>query len=318
MLNVANSLTVAVLTFRRPRDIVAILPLLVDQAIANSSDALLVDVLVVDNDPDGAAAQYVREFASSSRPHGITVRYENETKPGISAARNRALESSIERDLLVFIDDDERPSASWLALLIETFRSHPATAVVGPVLSEYEVEPEPWIAAGRFFARRRLPTGTRVDVAATNNLLIDLRWVRSVGLKFDLDFGITGGDDTMFTREIRKGGGEIVWCDEAIVYDIVPRHRITRRWVVLRALSSGNSWSLTSLKLSDSAPARLQMRARLTANGCVRIAGGIVRVFVGFVGFRQDQRARGVRTIARGTGMVLGAYGYRYREYTRS
>ena len=37
--------------------------------------------------------------------------------------------------------------------------------------------------AGRFFNRRRLPTGTEVDVAATNNLLLDLIQLHELGLR---------------------------------------------------------------------------------------------------------------------------------------
>lgn len=313
-----TSLTIAVLTFRRPRDLEAIVPLLVAQAGSVATDALDVDVLVVDNDPEGAAADQLARIVASLPDSRIAVRYENETVPGISAARNRALESSTSRDLLVFIDDDERPSDSWLGLLLDCMAANEATAVVGPVISEYERTPEQWITAGQFFKRRRLPTGTRVDVAATNNLLLDLRWVRAHDLRFDLDFGITGGDDTMFTRSLTRRGGSIVWCDEAIVFDIVPRARITRRWVVLRALSSGNSWSLTSVKLEDALAPRLAVRAQLTAQGGIRLAGGVARISYGFVLRRQDQRARGVRTLARGAGMVLGAYGYRYHEYKRT
>ena len=53
-----------------------------------------------------------------------------------------------------------------------------AAAVVGPVRSDYARDPSPWVQAGRFFDRRRLPTGTPVEVAATNNLLLDLHEVR--------------------------------------------------------------------------------------------------------------------------------------------
>ena len=309
------ALTIAVLTFRRPDDLAAILPLLVAQAADNASPALAVNVLVVDNDPDGGGGQAVRAFAATSP---VTVDYANETIPGISAARNRAITASAESDLLVFIDDDERPTESWLRLLLETWRaSHPA-AVVGPVISTFEIEPEAWITAGRFFVRRRLPTGTEVDVAATNNLLLDLRLVRRWGILFDLDFGISGGDDTMFTRELRRAGGRMVWCDEAIVMDVVPRQRITRRWVTLRAMSSGNTWSITSLKLAPNGVRRLLTRFSLSAKGGIRLLGGVARFVAGVLLRRMDLRARGTRTIARGAGMVGGAWGYTYLEYRRS
>ena len=308
------SLTIAVLTYRRPDDIAELLPLLIEQARRNTSDEMTVRVLVVDNDPEESARSGV---VATGRSSALPVEYTLEMTPGISAARNRALDASQEFDLLVFIDDDERPSEKWLGLLLEMWKERRSTAVVGPVISSFEIEPEPWILAGRFFVRRRVPNGTAVEVAATNNLLLDLRFVRSHALRFDLAFGISGGDDTMFTRELTKAGGTMLWCDDAVVFDVVPRSRITRRWVTLRALSSGNSWSITSIKLASSMPARSRARLALTAKGVVRVIGGGTRFTGGLVTGRRDLRARGVRTIARGVGMVGGAWGFKYLEYRR-
>ncbi|HEY5822681.1 MAG TPA: glycosyltransferase family A protein [Propionibacteriaceae bacterium] len=310
----AANLVVAVLTYRRPDDILAALPLLVEQVQSVAAPGFAVDILVVDNDPQCSAETGVRAFAAQSP---VAVRYVSEPTPGISAARNRALAESADRDLLVFIDDDERPTPVWLANLVEVYRRRGPTAVVGPVVSEFETIPEPWIEQGRFFLRRRMPTETALDVAATNNLLLDLRRIRHHGLAFDLAFGIGGGEDTLFTRTLHHRGELMLWCDEAIVVDVVPTTRLTRRWVTHRAFSSGNSWSLTSLRLAGSASGRLRVRAESTARGVVRMAGGAARTVVGAATGSIGQRARGVRTIARGAGLVAGAWGYSYQEYRR-
>jgi len=320
-------LTIAVLTFRRPRDLDAVLPALVEQARGVHALGVEARVLVVDNDAAGsgrgrveAAALAAADPVDGVRP--VTVDYVVEATPGIASARNRALAESAESDLLVFIDDDERPSERWLAALLALQAESGAAAVVGPVRSEYEVEPEPFIVEGRFFVRRRLATGTPVDVAATNNLLLDLAVVRRQGLAFDVALGQLGGEDTLFTRSLVAGGGTIVWCAEAVVTDVVPAHRVTRRWVVQRAYSSGNGWSLTSVMLSARGASRLGTRLRLSAKGGVRVVGGLARYALGTVsrplGRRSlGQRARGIRTTARGAGMVAGAWGAGYREYGR-
>lgn len=313
----ARSLTIAVLTYRRPDDLAAVLPQLVRQA-ESVSDRLTTRVLVVDNDPDASARSQIEAFAASPVAASIPIVYVHEPEPGIAAARNRALEASASDDLLVFIDDDERPSADWLGHMVDLLLLEKVTAVVGPVVSEYSVTPDPWIIAGRFFERRRLRTGTEVVVAATNNLLLDLREIRSWGLGFDRTLGTIGRSDTVFTRQIVARGGRMIWCDEAVVSDIVPAHRSTRQWVVQRAFSSGNGWSLTSLLLDPRSGLRLPLRLRLTAKGIVRVAGGLARVAVGTLGRSVGQRARGVRTMARGAGMVTGAWGHRYQEYRRS
>lgn len=309
-------LRIAVLTYKRPEDIAAALPRLLAQAESVLDIHTRADIMVVDNDPLGGARNFVETFAAEHTD--LAVIYQNETTPGISAARNRALHTAGDVDLLVFIDDDERPTERWLALLLETYRKHRSAAVVGPVISEYEVEPDAWVRSGRFFDRRRLPTGSVLDVAATNNLLLDMHQIRSHGLAFDEQFGLTGGSDTMFTRTLHGRGGELIWCDEAVVIDVVPATRVTREWVLRRAFRSGSSWSATSLKLTESQPARVAARLRLTGRGSVRIAGGAARLAAGAVGRSQGQRARGQRTIARGAGMLSGAWGYVYSEYKRT
>lgn len=309
---------IAVLTYRRPADLAAVLPMLADQA-ADAGELADVRVLVVDNDPGGSARVTVQAFLDRTPGAGATqVEYRNETTPGIAAARNCALTGAASDDVLVFIDDDERPTGRWLFELLSTYRTYGSAAVAGPVVSEYEVDPDAWIAAGDFFRRRRLLTGTPLEVAATNNLLLDMHVVRRLGLEFDVDLGLTGGSDTLFTRRIRAAGCALTWCDEAIVIDVVPASRLTRSWVLRRALRSGNSWSLTSLMLADGTAARLRQRAELTARGSARLAGGSAQFVAGVATRSLRRRARGQRTLARGAGMAAGAWGYVYREYRRA
>ncbi|WP_222710614.1 glycosyltransferase family 2 protein [Quadrisphaera setariae] len=307
------SVVLAALTYRRTELLQTLVEALAVQAASVPEDVRL---LVVDNNPGGDAREAVERLAAAGHP----VHYAHEPEPGIAAGRNRALTAAAEAgdDLLVFIDDDELPSPQWLAHLLRTWHEHPgASGVVGSVVSSFDGAPEPWVAAGDFFRRRRLATGTPVHVAATNNLLVDLHLVRRLGLRFDARFGISGGSDTLFTRQLTSRGAPLVWCDEAEVTDVVPVARTTRAWVLQRALRSGNSWSRTSLVLAGPGPRSLPVRGRLLADGGVRLLGGAVRWSAGVATRSLAQRARGVRTLARGTGMVTGACGWTYLEYRR-
>lgn len=301
------TLTLSALTFRRPEDIAAALPLLVEQARAVPHD---VEVLVVDNDTTDSARGVVEGFADE-------VRYVHEPTPGIAAARNRVLSETAEKDVVIFIDDDERPVSNWLQLLLEVYDSEHPTGVVGPVVSEYSQELGEWIAAGRYFERLRHPTGTRVRVAATNNLLIDRQFLRERGITFDARFGLTGGSDTMLTRQITDSGGVLLWCDEAVVTDVVPASRLTREWVTRRAFRSANGGIRVELELAGSRTRRVGVRVRSTARGLARVAGGIAEWVVGAMTGGLAPRACGVRKIARGAGMLTGAFGYVYSEYSR-
>lgn len=300
--------TIAVLTYKRPADLLAALPQLLEQL---GSIDCAGEVLVIDNDPAASARAAVEGL------HESNLRYAHEATPGIAAARNRALDECPHSDVLVFIDDDERPVAGWLCSLLAVFeRSHPI-AVVGPVRSEFSIEPDPWIVAGRFFERRRPATGTVVDVAATNNILLDLRQIRERGVRFDEKFGLSGGSDTLFSRELSRGGARMEWCAEALVVDVVPPERLTRRWVLRRSFRSGNSWSRTTTALAHGPVERLRRRARLLLDGSVRVGYGASRFLVGLLTRSLQHRARGLRTAARGAGMVTGAVGYVFVEYRR-
>lgn len=298
---------VAVLTFRRPHDLAELLPVLVAQVSTVDPCA---SVLVVDNDPDAGAESLVRGF------HDRGVRYVHEPRPGIAAARNRALDEASDERLLVFIDDDERPVNDWLRLLVRVWVDQGCDAVVGPVVSEFDGPMSEWVAAGRFFDRRRLATGTVVNVAATNNLLLDLERVR--GLRFDERFGISGGSDTLFTRQLHQRGGRMVWCDEAVVVDRVPAARLTPRWVLWRAFRSGNAWTRTSLALAESPWQRAAVLARMLARGGVRVLGGATRSVIGTITRDLSHQAKGLRTLMRGAGMVSAVWGFTYSEYRRS
>ena len=304
----AGSLRVSVitLTYRRPGDLRLALPAVLEHVEALPG----AELVVVDNDTEPSARSVVEEYAASH-----PVRYAHEPRPGIAAARNRGLDETSQADVVVFIDDDERPQPGWLTALLDTYRSTGATGVAGRVVSTFDGPVDPWIVAGGFFDRLRRPTGAPVPVVATNNLLLDARTIRDWGLRFDETFGLSGGSDTVFGLEVLQRGGSLVWCDEAVVVDVVPPGRLTRSWVLRRAFRSGNTASRAAAHVRPGAAVRV--RTGMAGRGVVRLAGGAARLAAGALQRDARLRARGARTAARGAGMLLGSLGYVYSEYRR-
>ncbi len=288
--------------------------MLVEQArSAMEQSEIHVDVLVVDNDPAETARGVVAEHAA--------VRYVAEPMPGIAAARNRALAECAGIDLLAFIDDDERPLEGWLSALIRTHSATGAGAVAGPVVTMLTGEHDPWLDAGGFFARQHrasVMTGTEIDVAATNNLLLDLRQVRAMGIRFDVDFGLSGGSDTLFTRSFVAHGAKIVWCREAKVTEEVRASRLSRSWMLKRALSFGTTDVRVALKLAATRRARALARARSCLRGLPRVGLGANRYLLGLLWRSYRHQALGMATATRGCGLIAGAFGYSYQRYKRS
>lgn len=308
-------MTIAILTYRRPNDIRVGLPAVVQQVEEvnrDYSNALSADVVVIDNDAAGSGGQAVAEVGSG------LVRYVVEPRPGISAGRNRALDEAAESDLLVFIDDDERPQPGWLSNLVDIYFASLPAAVYGRVVAAFEGDLDPWIHSGAFFERFNMPTGTEMSVAAAGNLLLDLRQVRACKVRFSDRFGLSGGEDTLFCRLLSNRGGRIVWCQESVVTDRVPPERMTRRWVLTRSWSHGNSHGLVDIALAATWQGRAAARVRLFAAGLARVGGGIGRLGVGVIVRSQVHQARGMRTSFRGAGMIWSGLGLMYQEYSRA
>ena len=282
--------------------------MIMEQAAEHCSQT---DVLVIDNDPNESARDIVLSFSAAN------LRYVAEPVAGISAARNRALVESENVDILIFIDDDERPQPGWLNALIGTYEQTRAAAVAGAVISEFVGELDPWVRAGQFFVRRRLRTGTPITLAATNNLLLDLRQIRSMGVTFNEEFGQSGGSDTLFSRQLTLSGGVMVWCDDAVVIDMVPSDRMTRSWVLRRAFRAGNTWARTSIYLASTRAEKLVARLKLLGEAAPRTSAGLVRILWGFGSLSPRHQARGARTLARGAGMAAGSLGFTFQEYKR-
>jgi succinoglycan biosynthesis protein ExoM len=319
-----TALTVAVLTYRRPGDLREGLPLIVEQIAALPRDLpgmqLTARLLVVDNDAAASARETVeklRRAASTAHGDAVPIQYVVEEHPGIAAARTRAIDESTGSELLVFIDDDERPRPGWLAPLIREWQRSGSAAVMGRVISEFEGELDPWVAAGEFFRRRSMPTGTRITVAAAGNLLLDLDQVRRLGVRFDARLGLGAGEDSLFSRELVRRGGVMTWCEESVATDVVPRARMSRSWVLTRARSHGNAEGVIDSYLAEGPAARLAVRARNLPRGLVRIAGGGGRYLVGLALRSRRHQARGLRTAHRGLGIAASALGRSHLEYAR-
>ncbi|MFC4903535.1 glycosyltransferase family 2 protein [Kocuria oceani] len=316
------SVAIGVPTYRRPEVLPRLLRELGEQAddllgrTGRPAVAGSVRIVLADNDPDRSAETTVTELARSCAEGGPEVRYVSEPVPGIAAVRNRLLEDTADADVLLSIDDDERPRPGWARHLLETWNRTGAAFVAGRVVPEYTGEVDPWLLAGRFFVRRQLPTGTTVPFAAGGNMLLDLAQVRAAGVRYRDDFGLSGGEDTVFTKELHAAGRSIVWCNESEAVDVVPAERQTRRWVLIRALSHGNSTVLSDTVLAPSRRRRA-VRAQAAVAGLVRLGGGAGRALGGFAGRAPVHQARGLRTACRGAGMLLGAAGWSYEEYGR-
>ena len=306
---------VAVPTFRRNELLEPLLGMLAPHVLGSPTLADRTEILILDNDPDGGARDVVAAVAAGS---SLPVRYVHEPRPGIAAVRARAIEEACEDGLVVFIDDDGVPGERWISPLVETWERTGAEVVAGRIVPGFVGEPSAWSVAGRFFERSNLPTGTLRRSAPSGNLLVDVAGVAALGVAFDPEVGMRGGEDTLFTRGVTEAGGRVVACSESVVVDLVPPERDTRRWVVARVYGHANRSVDVDLAFTRSAAARARVRAAAAVRGVVVTGRGAVRWVTARATRDLVTDAAAWRDLARGRGLVAGALGVRHEAYRRS
>jgi glycosyltransferase involved in cell wall biosynthesis len=212
--------------------------LLDDLGNQNTGGLFTFSIVVVDNDRSESAQRVVEDFMAASP---IPATYCVEPRQNIALARNKAIENA-KGDLVAFIDDDEFPAEGWLRNLFMAYMAYNVAGVLGPVKPYFEHEPPRWVRKGNFFERPTHITGYKIEKweARTGNVLFVKTILDGVSEPFLSAFG-TGGEDIDFFRRMIAKGDVFIWCDEAIVYEVVPPERCTRKYLVRKALLRGSN-----------------------------------------------------------------------------
>jgi succinoglycan biosynthesis protein ExoM len=195
-------------------------------------------IVVVDNDSEGSAKRVVDAW---QRRSPRVIHYDLEPERNISRARNRAI-ANADGDLIAFIDDDEFPEPSWLLKLFDAYSAFSADGVLGPVIPFYEGTPPQWLVRSGLCVRPSFRTGARLENSKymrTGNVLLSRHILQGDEPPFDPRLGRSGGEDADFFDRMLRAGRSFVWCNEAVVYEEVPKERQRRSYHVRRALIRG-------------------------------------------------------------------------------
>jgi succinoglycan biosynthesis protein ExoM len=227
-------IAVCICTFRRPDLLQRLLRGLDEQ---ETGGLFTYSIVVSDNDQLRSAEETVSSFASTSSV--TSIRYCMEPQQNIALARNKAVANAA-GDFVAFIDDDEFPTKNWLLTLFTACEKYKADGVLGPVKPHFDEKPPNWVVKGKFYDRPSYPTGLIIDgrKGRTGNVLVKKQVFAAVGEQpFRPQFR-TGEDQEFFTRAIGLGY-RFIWCHEAAAYEVVPRIRWKRTFMLRRALLRG-------------------------------------------------------------------------------
>ncbi len=230
--------SVVIPTFRRPDRIKRA----VNSVLAQKIHAL-VEIVVLDNDPDASARDMVRSLAAGIR---WPIVYGHEPEPGVANARNAAMKLA-QAKLIVFLDDDETAaSENWLENLLDVQAQTGADLVFGPVQGRVEgnVPHKAYIEA-RFTREGPEQSGLIDTYYGCGNSLLKRAKFFSDSPIFDPAMNEIGGEDDALFSKALADGAKIAWAASALVYEEILPERATLSYSLSKAFAFGQGPSQT-------------------------------------------------------------------------
>ena len=222
------------------------------------------EVLVIDNSPDAerSKAEYERHA------HVPNLRWIYEAKPGLSNARNVAIDAA-HGPFIAFLDDDAIASAGWLAALVAAYAQFAADVdiVGGPIAPKWPSERPAWLGD------ELLPYVSVIDLGTETRLLRENEWLAGANISyrrarlqevggFNVTLGRVGAgislmsnDETELAERLQRSGGKIGYCAAAHVDHHVDASRLTQSWFRRRiAWQAVSAYVQTPADMYGSAP----------------------------------------------------------------
>lgn len=286
--------------------------------VANAS----VDILVVENARTRSLDPVIDDIIASRAGTRITLLHE--PMLGIVHARNAALDHALANHYthLAFIDDDEVVAPDWLCELYKTLTERDLDLVGGPARAFVKQEPSGLLPAAlwRGYQARvdRVERGARhlharqnddQIMIATNNWMVDLAFCRTTGLRFDIRYNVSGGEDSGFHHGAKRLGARTGWAPRAVVSEEIPPERLSVVYQYNRALDQ----SVVSFHRKFESRPRLKWLI-VPLSVLYKTAAGLALLLA--VPFTLGRSLMGsIRALGFASGRLAGLLGFESRHY---
>jgi succinoglycan biosynthesis protein ExoM len=299
---------IAVPTYRRKDNLFALLQGL---ARLDIDPGLTVEVVVLDNDAARSAEETVLALRAT---YPLELHYESVPEPGLSTVRNSSLAWAYPRaDYLAMIDDDEIPEPQWLHELLRVANETGADAVVGPTPAILPDEAPHWYHAWRCSEMRDHSDGSSMSDGWSGNCLLRLSRMRAFDVSFDPSMNFSGGEDTLFFRQVLARGGTIAYAAHATAWEMMPADRMSFGFAVGRNFRKGSTLSICDRRIDGSAG----IVAVRVAKACGLAVIGSIMAVASAIRRRNADLVRAACDVARGVGMIAGLFGVSNQPYRR-
>jgi len=255
------ALSIVIPTFGRPQLLEGVL-----QTIRSDvGDREDIEVLVVDNHPDGTAKPAVENTAVTGLRN---LRYLPEKRPGLHHARHTGALAA-RSELIAYLDDDVLVVPGWVNGVLRGFREFPTAGCVGgKVLPQWETDVPEWVPRFHSGYLSLLDLGERrlvlkfPECVYGCNMAVRRQALLAVG-GFNPDaFGDPtlvwrrGDGETGLHEKLFLAGYDVVYEPTAVVRHRIPAARLTIAYFKRRAFIQGISDSYTRIR---NQPSRLKL-----------------------------------------------------------
>lgn len=230
-----HMISVIMPTFRRPDGLQIALESLLEQSQCD----LPVEIVIADNDPDGSARDYVEAVAAKST---TPIHYLHVPAPGVSNARNAALELAKGR-YIAWLDDDQEATKDWLVNYLAAARAHKASLTFSPTIARIPGQSKYNGFMETFFERKGpgIAGGVIDHFYGCGNSFMDRTRCKMPALPFDPRANETGGEDDLLFSHIENAGGTFAWTQDAPTFEDIRPHRATPEYIKTRSFAFGQA-----------------------------------------------------------------------------
>lgn len=275
----------------------------VREAAATVADRAQVGVVVVDDNPDGRAAEVADEFSGVFE---LGTHYRHSGHQNISIARNLGLETAHPlADWVAMLDDDVVVKPDWFAEHLDLQARTGADATTGPLLLTFPHGPawltnEPFDEIGLHVAH----DDEQVDECQTGNSMIRSSFLAdNPEIRFAEDLGVLGGEDMVFYHAATAAGLKAHYSRRVAVEEPEPPERSTLRYQLSRARWMGNTEFVTNTRSGRAS------RPLLAFRGTKRVVKGLVHPARQLAAGARPQFRYALAIMSEGIGIWAGVVG---------
>jgi len=231
-----TTLTVAFCTYKRADRLDKLVAALRAQSCPVPYEILAVN----NNSPDNTLSV----LADLQKQAGAPLRIVTDNTPGIVPARNRAIDETLNSEVLVFIDDDELPHPGWLAAACDAIINENAECVGGRILIDFSGATRPvWLDDEIAGFLGQLDHGKdafwildeKTPIWSGNIAYASKLFRNDPSLRFDTRYNrvgrpLGGGEDQAMFQRLLAQGTRLRYRPEMAIWHGVDNWRLKRRY----------------------------------------------------------------------------------------